>query len=82
MRTVGNAPAAVDADKRLHGWVKVNGINRTGLRAFAAADAELFPYNNASSLSLGIGTGRAGLSTRCGVACETGPCLEPCRKSP
>jgi len=70
------------ANKRLYRKIKINGINRTGLRAFTAADAELLSYNDASSLSLGIGAGRAGLSTRGGVACETGLGFKPCRKSP
>jgi len=82
VRTIGNTPAAVYADKGLDGRVKVNGINRTGLRTFAAADAEFFSHNDASPLSLGIGACRAGLGTRCGVACEAGPCLEHGRKSP
>ena len=78
MRTVWNAAAAMDTDKRLYRSIKINGINGAGLSTLTAADAELLSYDNASSFSLGIGAGRAGLSTRGRVACETGSCFKPC----
>ena len=78
MGTVLNAPAAMYTNKRLYCGIKIDGIDRTRLRTLTAADAKLLSHNDASSLSLRIGTGRAGLNTRGRVACKTGLCFKTC----
>src|SRR5512143_83184 len=82
MGTVGDASAAVDADKGLCGCIKVDRINRTGLCACAAADAELLFHHYAPALSLGIRAGRTGRYAGCRVAGQTKPCLKSRREAP
>ena len=52
--------AAVNADEGLARGVKINSVNRAGLRAGAAAGTELLFNNNTAAFSLGIRAGGAG----------------------
>ena len=71
-----NAAAAVNADERLTCGVKINRVNRTGLRACAAAGAELFFNNNAAPFSLGIRAGGAGGGTGGRIAGKADLCFK------
>ena len=76
MGAEGNAAAAVDADEGLTCGVKINRVNGTGLRACAAAGAELFFNNNTAAFSLGIRSGGAGGSTGGRVAGKADLCFK------
>src|SRR5512143_2066565 len=82
MGAVGNASAAVNADKGLPGFIDIDRIYRTGLCTFPAADAELLFHHHTPALPLGICTGRACHYTGRRVAGHAEPSLEPCRKPP
>jgi len=81
MGAVLHTPAAMNADERLSCMIKIDGVNRAGLCAFTAADAELLSDKHPSSLSLQIGAGRAGQGARGGIARKTVSRFKTCRKS-
>ncbi len=80
MRAERNAAAAVDADIRLTRYIEIDGVDGTGPRTFAAADAEILPDDDAPAFPLGVRPRGTGLRTGRRVAREADPCLESGRK--
>lgn len=76
MWTVGNATATVNAYKWLTGVVKIDGVDRAGLCALAASNAEPLSNNHPSSLPLRIGSRGARHDAGRWVARKTGPRFE------
>lgn len=77
MGTVGDAFAAMDADKGFTGRIQIDSIHRAGHGAFAAAVAEFLLNYNAAPFALGIRTGRTGRHTWCRITGQADPRFKP-----
>ncbi len=73
VRAKGDAPATVDADKRVSCLIEVDGVHGAGFGAFAATNAEILFHYYASVLALAVGACGAGFSAGSRVASHARP---------
>lgn len=76
MGTERNALAAMNADIRFPGGIKVDRIHRTRRSTLAATDTELLSHEDSSAFALGVSTGGTGPGAGGGVTSKTGLCLK------
>ena len=81
VRAEGHAPAAVDAHKGFPCGIQVYRIHGTRFVTLSAPDAQFLLNDDAAALSLGVGAGRACLSTGGWIASQACVGFKACGKA-